>query len=64
MKLDDMSTKIQAARLLTYEGATKKDAERRVDPEAGMAKLFATDVCGEVALEAISAMPRRLVNSD
>ena len=53
LKLADMGTKIQAARLLTYEAAAKKDAGERVDLEAGMAKLFATEVCGEITLEAM-----------
>ena len=53
IKLADMATKIQAARLLTYDAAAKKDAGERVDLEAGMAKLFASEACGEVALEAM-----------
>ena len=54
IKLADMATKIQAARLLTYDAAAKKDAgQERVDLEVGMAKLFASEVCGEVAMEAM-----------
>ncbi len=53
IKLADMATKIQAARLLTYDAAAKKDAGERVDLEVGMAKLFASEVCGEVAMEAM-----------
>ena len=53
IKLADMATKIEAARLLTYEAARKKDRGERVDLEAGMAKLFASEVCGEVTLEAM-----------
>lgn len=53
LKLADMATKIQAARLLTYDAAAKKDAGQRVDLEAGMAKLFASEVCGEVTMEAL-----------
>lgn len=53
IKLADMGTKIQAARLLTYDAAAKKDAGERVDLEAGMAKLFASEMCGEVSLEAM-----------
>jgi alkylation response protein AidB-like acyl-CoA dehydrogenase len=53
IKLADMATKIQAARLLTYEAARLKDTGQRVDLEAGMAKLFATEVCGEVTLDAM-----------
>ncbi len=53
LKLADMATKIQAARLLTYEAAAKKDRGERVDLEAGMAKLFASEICAEVTLEAM-----------
>ncbi|MDA1347596.1 MAG: acyl-CoA dehydrogenase family protein [Chloroflexi bacterium] len=53
LKLADMATKIRAARLLTYDAAAKKDTGERADLEAGMAKLFASEVCGEVTLEAM-----------
>jgi len=53
LKLADMATKIQAARLLTYDAAAKKDSGERVDLESGMAKLFASEVCQEVTLEAL-----------
>jgi len=53
LKLADMATKIQAARLLTYDAAAKKDRGERADLEAGMAKLFASEVCGEVTMEAL-----------
>ena len=53
IKLADMGTKIHAARLLTYDTAAKMDAGERMDLEAGMAKLFATEVCGEVTMEAL-----------
>ena len=53
LKLAEMATKVQAARLLTYDAAAKKDAGQRVDLEAGMAKLFASEVCAEVALDAM-----------
>ncbi len=53
IKLANMATKIQAARLLTYDAAAKKDAGERVDLEVGMAKLFASETCGEVAMEAM-----------
>ena len=52
-KLADMATKIQAARLLVYDAAAKKDSGERVDLESGMAKLFASEVCGEVTMEAM-----------
>ena len=53
LKLADMATKIQAARLLTYDAASKKDQGERVDLESGMAKLFASEVCQEVTMEAL-----------
>jgi len=53
LKLADMATKIDAARLLTHRAAGQKDRGERCDLEAGMAKLFASEVCAEVALEAM-----------
>ena len=53
IKLADMATKIEAARLLVHAAALKKDAGERVDLEAGMAKLFATETAGEVTMEAM-----------
>jgi len=53
MKLADMATKIEAARLLTYAAAVKKDAGERTDLEAGMAKLFAAETASEVTMEAM-----------
>jgi alkylation response protein AidB-like acyl-CoA dehydrogenase len=53
LKLADMATKIEAARLLTYQAAEKKDRGERCDLEAGMAKLFASEICLEVSTEAM-----------
>ncbi len=53
LKLADMATKIQASRLLVYDAATKKDEGGRIDLESGMAKLFASEMCGEVTMEAM-----------
>ena len=53
LKLADMATKIEAARLLLQKAATKKDSGERCDLEAGMAKLFASEMCQEVTLEAL-----------
>src|SRR2546421_5254029 len=53
MKLADMATKIEAARLLLQKAAQKKDRGERCDLEAGMAKLFASEMCQEVTLEAL-----------
>ena len=46
LKIADMATKIQAARLLVYDAAAKKDSGERIDLESGMAKLFASEICG------------------
>jgi alkylation response protein AidB-like acyl-CoA dehydrogenase len=51
--LADMATKIEAARLMTRMAAQRKDSGDRVDVEAGMAKLFATEVCMEVVTTAM-----------
>jgi alkylation response protein AidB-like acyl-CoA dehydrogenase len=53
LKLADMATKIEAARLLTRAAAAKKDAGERADLWGGMAKLFASEVAQEVAMEAL-----------
>jgi alkylation response protein AidB-like acyl-CoA dehydrogenase len=53
IKLADMATKIEAARLMVHAAALKKSAGQRVDLEAGMAKLFATETAGEVTMEAM-----------
>ena len=47
-KLAEMATKIEAARLLMLSAARKKDAGERSDVEAGMAKLYASEICHEV----------------
>ena len=51
--LADMATKVQAARLLVYDAAAKKDRGERCDLEAGMAKLFASEMCAQVTLDAM-----------
>jgi alkylation response protein AidB-like acyl-CoA dehydrogenase len=53
LKLADMATKIEAARLLLQKAASKKDRGERCDLEAGMAKLFASEMCQEVTLDAL-----------
>ncbi len=53
LKLADMATKIQAARLLIYWAASNADKGERVDMQSGMAKLFASEVAVEVALDAM-----------
>ncbi len=54
LKIADMATEIQAARLLTYWAAAKSDAGGgRVDMEAGMAKMYASEVAIKCALESM-----------
>jgi len=52
-KLADMATKLEAARLLTRSAAERKEAGKRCDVEAGMAKLFASETAFEVATESM-----------
>ena len=51
--LADMATKLTAARQLTLFAAEKYESGERCDMEAGMAKLFASEVAMEIALNAI-----------
>ncbi len=53
MKLADMATKLEAARLLTRSAAERKQRGERCDVEAGMAKLFASETAFELATEAM-----------
>jgi butyryl-CoA dehydrogenase len=51
--LADMATKLTAARQLTRYAAERYDKGERCDMEAGMAKLFASEVAMEIALNAV-----------
>jgi alkylation response protein AidB-like acyl-CoA dehydrogenase len=53
LKLADMATRTEAARLLTRRAAEMYDRGDRCDMEAGMAKLFATEAALENATEAM-----------
>jgi len=53
IKLADMATRAEAARLLTEAAARAYDAGGRCDLEAGMAKLYATEAALENSLEAM-----------
>ncbi len=53
LKLADMVTRTEAARLLTYRAARAYDSGERCDMEAGMAKLFATEAAIENSLESM-----------
>jgi butyryl-CoA dehydrogenase len=52
-KLADMCTEIDAARLLIWRAAAKKDSKQRFTSEAAKAKLFASEVANRVAKEAL-----------
>jgi len=52
-ELADMSTKVEAAKLLTLNAAALKDAGKKYVKEAAMAKLYASKVAVECALEAV-----------
>ena len=52
-KLSDMATQIEAAKLLTYHAAWKKDKGYDIVKEAAMAKLFASEVAMKITTEAI-----------
>jgi alkylation response protein AidB-like acyl-CoA dehydrogenase len=53
LKLADMATSIEAARLLTYWAAWKLDTQPRADVETGMAKLFASETAITCALDSM-----------
>lgn len=52
-KLADMATSIDAARLLTYRAAARKDDGHRVTRESAMAKLFSSEIAVRVADDAL-----------
>jgi butyryl-CoA dehydrogenase len=52
-KLADMEMLVNAARMLIYLAATKKDHGERFTTEAAMAKLFASDMVMKVTQEAV-----------
>ncbi|MGV0784566.1 acyl-CoA dehydrogenase family protein [Mycolicibacterium peregrinum] len=51
--LAEMGTKLYAARSLLLDAAEKFDSGERCDMEAGMAKLFASEVAMQIALDAL-----------
>lgn len=53
LKLADMATEVQAARLLTWWAASCLDSGRRADLETGMAKVYASEVCIRAAMESM-----------
>lgn len=52
-KISDMAVKVEAAKLLTLKTAALKDAGKKYVKEAAMAKLYASQIAVECALEAI-----------
>ncbi len=52
-KLADMAVKLETSKLLTYRAAALKDAGQKYYKEAAMAKLYASKIAVECALEAI-----------
>lgn len=52
-KLADMATKIDAARLLIWQAASRKDQKKNFVKAAAMAKLFASQIAQEVTTEAV-----------
>ena len=52
-KLADMATKLEAGRLMCHNAARKFDQGIRADLEAGMAKLFCSEMAAELAFEAM-----------
>ena len=52
-QLADMQTKVDAARLMVWRAAVAKDNHENYAPLAAMCKLFASQVCNEVAREAV-----------
>ncbi len=53
LKLGEMATRAQAARLLTLDAASKFDKGQRVDMEAGMAKYFSSEAALENSIESM-----------
>ena len=52
-KLSDMATQIEAAKLLTFHAAWKKDNGQDIIKEAAMAKLFASEAAMRITTDAI-----------
>ena len=52
-KLAEMATNIEAARLMTFRAAIKKDKGESMVKEAAMAKLFASEIAEKASSEAV-----------
>jgi alkylation response protein AidB-like acyl-CoA dehydrogenase len=53
MKLADMATELEAARMLTYEAAWRKDQHQSHSAQSAIAKLYASKIAVKAALEAV-----------
>jgi alkylation response protein AidB-like acyl-CoA dehydrogenase len=53
LRLAEMAMQVQAARLMVYWAASRADAGQRVDLEAGMAKVFASEAAATCAMSAM-----------
>ncbi len=52
-KLADMATKIEAAKLLTFQAAYLKNNKLPVNKESAIAKYYASEICCEIANDAV-----------
>ena len=52
-KLAEMATKVQAAKLLTFDAADRKNKGLKVNKESAMAKLYASEIAVEVANDGV-----------
>jgi len=52
-KLADMATQIEASELLLHKAAFLKNAGRRMTKESAMCKMYASEVCVDIANEAV-----------
>ena len=55
-KIADMATALRAARLLVYDAARLRIAERPHNMEAAIAKLYASEACARICREAIQVL--------
>ncbi|HLU16742.1 MAG TPA: acyl-CoA dehydrogenase [Edaphocola sp.] len=52
-KLAEMATKIEAAEMLIYQAADLKNRGERMTKESAMAKMYASEICVQVATDAV-----------
>lgn len=52
-KLADMAVKIEAAELLIYQAADMKNRGEKMTKESAMAKMYASEICVQVATDAV-----------